>query len=110
MVWLARFGLGAGLAGAEYQPAAEHGIWAILHQLPRLRGQQPDLCRAQEYQGRARTADGVSQPGFFPGPDLAEPSSPRGEIDPAGLSASEAGGQRGSRIQQIACLAVRPRT
>src|SRR5436305_6528269 len=99
MVRLARFGLGPGLAGAEYQPAAEHGLWTILHQLPRLRGRQPDLCRAQKYQGRAWTADGVSQPGFLPGSDLAEPSSSRGEVDPARLSASEAGGQRGPRIQ-----------
>src|SRR3954452_6057327 len=101
MVRMARLGLGAGLAGEKYQPDAEYGLWAILHQLPRLRRRQPDVCRAQKHQGRTRAADGLSQPGFLPGPDLAESSSARGEVEPAGLCAAEAGGKAGVRIHQL---------
>ena len=70
------------------------------------RGQQPDLRRAQEHQGRSRAADGISQPGFLPGSDLAKSPPQSAAVGQTGLSATEAGGKPEFPARQITGAAV----
>ena len=64
---------------AQSSPYPGDGLWAVLHQLPRLGEGQLDLLGAEEHQGRAGRAAGVPQPELLPRSVLAEPAGPHPE-------------------------------
>ncbi len=55
------------------QPAAVHGLWPVLRQLPRLRQRQPDIRQPRQHQGSARHLPRLFEPGLSTKPKVRHP-------------------------------------